>query len=162
MVTLISIISKIESNDNPWAIRFEEVKYADLMSRPISTLRPEIGMALKTIRDINQCDYMTALQIYCTSWGKFQFLGETLYSSPINFQHPVGMFWSSEIIQGTMFQEFVRAKNINIDMTLTDQNLISEFRRFAVVWNGPGNVTQYTEKMWITYSMMNTQGVKNA
>ena len=101
------------------------------MNGPIKDLPSRIGDTLKNIRDIHHCDLLTALQVYCTSWGKFQFMGETLYSAPINLPFPIPIFWSSEVVQGSIFQKFVREKDI--DITVDPPRMVPLFCAFVIM-----------------------------
>lgn len=151
MITLIQLIAQVESGNFAGAIRFEEEKYNSMMNRPIKELPSRIGDTLKNIRDIHHCDLFTAFQIYCTSWGKFQFMGETLYSTPITLPVPIPIFWSSEVVQGSIFQKFVREKDIDITV---DPPRMDEYERFAMIWNGPGDVSGYATRMLKVYKQL--------
>ena len=151
MITLINLIAHVESGNFGGAIRFEEEKYNSMMNRPIKELPSRIGDTLKNIRDIHHCDLLTALQVYCTSWGKFQFMGETLYSAPINLPVPIPVFWTSEIVQASIFQKFVRERSIDIEI---DPPRMDEYERFATIWNGPRDVSGYATRMLTVYKQL--------
>lgn len=151
MITLIQLIAHVESGNFDSAIRFEEEKYNSLMNGPIKELPPRIGDTLNKIKDLHHCDFLSALQIYCTSFGKYQFMGETLYSDPINLPMPIPVFWCSEVVQGSIFQKFVREKNIDIDV---EPVRMDEYERFATIWNGPGNVTEYVNRMLTVFKQL--------
>jgi len=151
MITLIQLIAQVESGNFGGAIRFEEEKYNSMINRPIKELPSRIGDTLKNIRDIHHCDLLTSLQIYCTSWGIFQFLGETLYSAPLNIPFPIPVFWASEIVQGSIFRKFVREKDIDITV---DPPRMDEYERFATIWNGPGDVSGYATRMLTVFKQL--------
>lgn len=151
MITLIKLIAHVESGDFEGAIRFEEEKYQAMMDTPVKSFPQSVGDCLVKIRDIHRCDFLTALQIYCTSFGKFQFMGETLYSAPISLPFPIPIFWSSEVVQGSIFQKFVRERNIDITV---DPPRMDEYERFATIWNGPGNVAEYANRMLTVYKQL--------
>ena len=151
MITLIQLIAQVESGNFGGAIRFEEEKYNQMMNGPIKDLPSRIGDTLKNIKDIHHCDLLTALQVYCTSWGIFQFMGETLYSAPINLPVPIPVFWTSEIVQGSIFRKFVREKDIDITV---DPPRMDEYERFAMIWNGPGDVSGYATRMLKVYKQL--------
>ena len=151
MITLINLIAQVESGGFDGAIRFEEEKYQTMMDTPVKTFPQSVGNCLVTIRDIHRCDFLTALQIYCTSYGKFQFMGETLYSDPINLPFPIPVSWSSEIVQASIFQKFVRERSIDIEI---DPPRMDDYEQFATVWNGPDDVTGYANRMLTVYKQL--------
>jgi hypothetical protein len=146
MVSLADLIARVESGNNAGALRFEPAVYARLIKEG-----PVINPTLLDIMRINAVDPQTARMIYATSWGKFQIMGETLYSDPLSYEAPLWVFFSSEVIQGAIFNRFVAARGIDIDPA--NQN---DYLRFATVYNGPGDPEAYAEEMIRAYRDLGT------
>jgi len=143
--TVAEIIAQVESGTSGGvrAIRFE----ADLFEK---IRKPENrsaaqNLCIKKIAKINQCSGDTAMEIFCTSYGKFQILGETLYST-LQYQKPVQVFFADVTEQEAAFQTFLKIHSFTYpgESLLSDATLRETFARF---YNGPGNVSDYCERI---------------
>ena len=65
--------------------------------------------------------------------------------------HPIPVFWSSEIVQASIFQKFVRERSIDIEI---DPPRMDDYEQFATVWNGPDDVTGYANRMLTVYKQL--------
>lgn len=131
ITTLAQLIAQVESNGNPLAVRFEPAH------------RPE-PYFVTHMMELAQCSFTTA-QILCSmSWGKFQIMGDNLVSlglavSPLAYVH-------DDAMQDAFFEKFVGADHL----TLTLQDVIGSIQKrqaFARLYNGPGNVIGYAQRM---------------
>jgi hypothetical protein len=98
---------------------------------------------LDKIAKLHECTRSTAVAIACTSWGRWQFLGATLYSET-KFVGTVFEFVENELNQHLAFTEWLARHKFDPDLVLVDP---SETERFAREWNGPGAVSEYLAKM---------------
>lgn len=129
-MTLIEAIARVESNQNPCAMRFEP----DLYSRYPAWAASEEAL----IRRLNECDADTARAIACTSWGSYQLLGVNVYAMGYN----ASIMRYSTMAQGVQARRFVIRCEANPD---ADMSKLSEIDlvQFATHWNGPGNPQAY-------------------
>ena len=121
--TVAEIIAHVESENSICAIRFE----------------PEIEKfdppTLVKISRFNKCSSATAKEIYASSFGKFQILGETLYST-LGYEKPIQVFFADETEQIAMFEKFLKIEGLCTDgMKLLSSP--SEREIFARKYNGP-------------------------
>lgn len=129
-----SVIAQIESGDNPQAMRFEPLVYANAA-----------GAALGAkIAKIHGCSGRTAEMIYATSWGAYQIMGITLYD--LGYAKTVFDFVAAPNDQRAMFDAFCASRGIAFTI---DQLRDSEALRlrFATKYNGPGNITDYAARI---------------
>lgn len=134
MPKLEMAVMQVESSGFTGAIRFEDGLYREGNFN---------GPTVKAIQQINRCSPFTAEAIYCTSYGLFQIMGETLYST-LGYQQPVASFWIDSEQQITQFRCLCERGGFdwqNFDPT--DDNL----RAFARYYNGPGAVDDYSAKL---------------
>jgi hypothetical protein len=151
MLSLCDVVAVVESSRLPFAQRFEPSLYIRVCGSGLSDAETA---ALNLIRRANFCDGNTARAIFSTSYGLYQFLGETLYSSPINFALPIGQFLTSEALQRSTFYKFVDAHRVNysINDLLGPGTYATDFAR---VFNGPGNVDDYAAKLIAAARLLN-------
>lgn len=118
--TLSLLVAKIESNNQPQALRFEP-KFATSQiarDRCISAHKPAY------------MNNSTAEMICRTSWGLFQIMGENLYTV-CGLGSPISHFMIDRDVQERAFFAFVRARGINysIDELRTDEAKRINFAR---------------------------------
>lgn len=129
MTTLEELIALIESDNNPFAMRFEPHVY-DLTQK---SNRYEAMVNVAKAR--NRCSRPTACVIVATSWGKYQIMGFNLYDAiELSYPHSVGKFMATDGDQDATFKAFCQAKNIYF--TLPDMADPAFALRFAHVYNG--------------------------
>lgn len=138
-LTLAQVISRVESNDNPRAMRFE----AGLFERWQEAPTPAEATLLVRIKAIHRCSLDTARMVACTSWGRYQLLGENIYDEGGYAGHIVD-YLASDTEQLASFTRFVAERRINADLVLTDDGLM---QKFAGAYNGPSNVAAYVTRM---------------
>lgn len=84
----------------------------------------------------------TIRMIYATSWGKFQILGRNLYAQ--GYLKTLAEFLNSEDDQLREFEIFIKARGFeNVEYSTMTYNKAD----FARVYNGPGDVSDYVNKM---------------
>ncbi len=141
LTDLASIIRSIESGGNQNAIRFELAAFRDWAW----------VISMDRIRGKHGCSKDTARMIACTSWGLYQMMGANIFDprfpkDPLTPVDPddVITFVNDPHMQDTLFYAFLRAHSINF--TLEDLlNDDMKMTTFVTRWNGPGNVTGYSE-----------------
>lgn len=90
MTDLASIVARVESAGNQWAMRFEPAVYD----------RPPFPPAWDACVKANRCSRATGKAILSMSWGLYQIMGFNLYDRKIGLDVPVGVFMSDTIGQG--------------------------------------------------------------
>lgn len=132
--TLWDIITKIESNCNSHAIRFEPRVFANVMS-------PTWG-GYEVIRNIKKANPWasdaTVKMIYSTSWGAAQIMGFNIYAQ--GFLGDIAYFLGSDSAQRAAFHDFVTKKNIDMSPAQL-AHFPGERIRFAATYNG--NSSEY-------------------
>ncbi len=147
MITIEEIISQVESSGNVLAIRFEPTVYAGLS---FPGLPKAIVDCLTVISQANACDMETAKVIYSTSWGEYQFMGETLYSDPVLYSGSIIAFSNNPVLQGQYFQTLIQRKSVpvpDLNPPVGHEPDMQEFLKFAVLYNGPGDPSAYAQRM---------------
>jgi hypothetical protein len=146
--TLYDLISKIESNGDLKATRFE-TKVFDR----IATVRTDGQKSIiSNIEKSHNCSWHTALQIYSTSYGATQIMGFNLYAPFINYDRPFVNFLIDEKEQKTAFKNFTVSKGLQ-DCTLESLAAShSERIKFALTYNGG---KEYTTKIIETLRIFN-------
>lgn len=137
-LALAHLIAQVESNDDPYAIRFEPKTYLRLSSAQITT-------PLLTIAKINHCSLPTARMIYSTSFGAWQLMGFNWYSLGLNV--PIGRIFGDKDLQAIFFFKYLTSHNINksiADVMSSDESI----NHFALMYNGS---TQYAARMKQVY-----------
>lgn len=132
---LHELISRVESNDNPYAIRFE----------PAQMDRDRPDALLKAVRDANHCNWTTAHSILAHSWGRYQIMGFNLYNGLLRVMS-IGGYMATPALQDTTFAAFVdpHGFDANAEVNLADANWLI---RFATFYNGAGNVSAYIARL---------------
>lgn len=133
--TLADLIFQVESSGDWFAVRFEpsHVPRADYVVR---------------MRDLCNINYDTARVLCQMSWGGFQIMGDELIAlgltvSPLEYCASPGM-------QTDFFNKYCIADHLSL--TLADV-LNDESKRllFARLYNGPGNISAYADRMLTVY-----------
>jgi hypothetical protein len=124
--SLFSVISKIESNNRLYAMRFEPNWAYFTMGD------------LQLIAGINQCDIETAKIIAKTSFGSVQIMGSNLYDPSLcGINVPIGVFFNTYSYQIDAFNAFTQKRGIAY--TVNDlANYPSMRLKFAQIYNGNG------------------------
>ena len=140
-LNLAAVIAQVESSGRDISPRFEPTLYYELTADPT----PERGKIIGAIGTIHFCNQTTARMIAATSWGRYQILGETLYSV---CQCSVDVFTlvNEPLEQDAMFENFVQARGIAF--TIEDLIMDSAKRQlFIEKYNGPDNIQAYWTKI---------------
>ena len=137
---LEQVIAEIESSDNPQAMRFEP-----------GIFRFDIP-TLKRIMEANKCSEPTARMIYATSWGRYQVMGMTLYST-LGYAYPIIRFMVQDGEQIGAFFAFTKRYGIFFPTDFLSKTA-SAREEFARHYNGPGNIPAYSEKILSTIEGM--------
>lgn len=140
--TLNDLIAQVESGNNPWAMRFE----------PAFT--PSTG-AIAIARKMMLASDATLRTICATSWGKYQIMGENLYSAHSS-SHGVltaiklwpGEFMASVGVQDSFFSMLLTIWGINFPLAdvVSEQSDVARLA-FARRYNGPGNPQAYADRI---------------
>lgn len=137
--TLADLIFQVESSGDWFAVRFEpaHVPRSDYVVR---------------MRDLCHISYDTARVLCQMSWGGFQIMGDELIAlgltvSPLEYCASPGM-------QTDFFNKYCIADHLSL--TLADV-LNDESKRllFARLYNGPGNISAYADRMLTVYRKNN-------
>ena len=122
-ITLASVVAKVESNDNGYALRYEPA------------WRVSNG-SVSRIATINECTRDTARVLGAISWGRYQIMGSNLYDAGLTV--PVGGYLNDDVLQQQYFISFLDRNDINfsiVDILDDDQKA----HRFGLRYNGaPG------------------------
>ena len=130
-LSLATIIARVESTNNPNALRFEWLTYSGKMIQNNASIA-----ILKTIARIHDCSSDTAKMIYSTSWGFFQIMGFDLYGE-LGYQQPVASYFEDHDAQYAMFAKFVQSKNINYGVNELAGSRLTRVK-FGTIYNGDG------------------------
>lgn len=133
-LNISQLISRVESDDNQFAMRFEPA------------CSPKTAEAVKYARE-QGVSLSTAQVCMCTSWGLFQIMGYNLLTSGLSVS--LVQFCSNPQMQNIYFQKFLVANGLD-QITQDFGDFISDpalVRKFATVYNGPGNVDAYIARM---------------
>lgn len=136
---LSQVIAQVESAGRLDAVRFENAMYTAWMMGMTEGQRLVVGR----IEGIHRCSFATAVAIACTSWGKYQFMGETLYSE-LGYAETVRTFWGDDEGQDAMFGLWLMRHHFDPVQVLADQDVQ---RAFVTAWNGPGAVDAYMARI---------------
>lgn len=140
ITTLSQLIAQVETGNNPWAMRYE----------PAFTVEASaISSAVKAIHP--DCSFWTARVILCTSWGKYQIMGENLYAQGLTGWP--GEFLADDAHQDMAFLAYVQQNKINLGIdALFHSGDDANIELFARRWNGPGNIDAYVARMKQVYA----------
>lgn len=131
ITTLSDLISQVESNGNPLAVRFEPAH------------NPAAHFVLQ-MQSLCSCSYDTAKTLCAMSWGEFQIMGDELIALGLSVS-PLA-YVQDRAMQEEFFQRYVCADHLSLTLqdVLTDPAKRSLFAR---LYNGPGNVDAYATRM---------------
>lgn len=139
MTLLSAVISRIESDDNDAAMRFEPHIYVRA-----SQDRGPYESALKAAQRANRCSRLTACMILATSWGRFQIMGFNIYGK-CKFANSV-LICADVLTSSNLLARFFDGSPFKSDenVKIWDNERI---RKFAAFYNGKGNVDEYSSRM---------------
>jgi hypothetical protein len=144
MTALWKVISKVESSDNQFAIRFEPTTF---QAKPIWIL----GTLPKIAAHHPGASQDTLLMIACTSWGYYQILGANIWANGYvgNFHD----FLTDDMDQGSdlsfqeeAFEVFIKPHGYVMDEDCDTWNE-QRYLMFATFYNGPGEPQLYATAM---------------
>lgn len=140
-VTVADVIGRVESDNNPAAIRFELA--ADKRA-------PQYSEIIGIIADANKCTRETARMIWASSWGEFQIMGFNLYDPRIcGYTKNIAAYLASSPDQLKSFSAFV--SYLRVGFSAQDSSSVFEDTQtrnaFARAYNGPGNVLDYANRI---------------
>lgn len=139
-MTLRTAVKNVESSNRSGAMKFEPGVMMKAQNPGSNEAWPKL---LESIGKLNACDRITSCVIASTSWGLYQFLGETLYGGPVNLGMPLFVFLSSVAEQDHAFNVWCSAQGFNPDEAVTRTLAVA----FAAKWNGPGNIDVYSKAL---------------
>lgn len=128
------LIAQVESNNNQYALRFEPAYNPHALNVTDYAKRHNVSQA-------------TARMCLASSWGLYQIMGDNLYSYGLQISLP--NYACSVQVQKLYFTTFLTRNNL-YNLTADYQNFISSddnLAEFAKVYNGPGNVDAYVQRM---------------
>lgn len=144
--TLADCVAMVESANRQHAIRFERT----LFDKDEARTDQALTMILLRIMRTNSCSRDTACMIAASSWGMYQLLGVNLYDDHVGWDTDIGTYLGSAAQQNT-FNNFCRWRGIDPAMDVRDD---SKRRDFAKVYNGPGNIDQYADRLLHAYQLI--------
>lgn len=120
MKTISELIAKVESNGVQWAMRYE------------AHFKPSVA-AINNCIAAHRPAFMsrsTAEMICKTSWGKFQIMGENLYTI-CGLKCDVNSYMCDADLQEETFFRFLEKRDINysVEQLLADAGKMSKFAR---------------------------------
>jgi hypothetical protein len=115
---LKEVIAYVESNNNPFVLRFEESYFIKAEKRGNEKI-------LSLIQAYNRCSKDTAKVIFATSFGLYQILGVNLYSI-CELKYSIGEFLCYKDLQDTTFFIFCKRRDIDIEKAENELKLISK------------------------------------
>jgi hypothetical protein len=137
IMTLSDLIAQVESNGNPFAIRYE----------PAHRPAPEF---VSRMVDAAKCSEATAVILCCCSFGAYQIMGDELMSLGYPGS-PIAYCAQTVANQTDMFNRVLDEKGLG-GWTLNDViNDHVKCEEFATKYNGPGNVQDYMARMLSVY-----------
>lgn len=143
---LSDVIAQVESGTSDAAARFEFGLYAEW---GVAASDPERQKArdqiTATIAALHRCNRNTAHMLACTSWGRYQLLGENIYSL-CECKLPVAHFVVDPDFQRLCFDEFLHKRGIafTLDEIVADAD---KRQKFISAYNGPAAVDAYWSRM---------------
>lgn len=141
-VKLADVIAEVESGKRDSAIRFEAGLYKAWTAAPT----PARDAIIREIVEIHDCSADTARMIACTSWGRYQLLGENLYSAFARCSVNVFTFVEVPDVQAQCLALFLTMKGINFTLENIIENQTMR-ENFIIGYNGPGAVDAYWQRM---------------
>lgn len=127
----MNVIGRIESGNNPAAIRFEARVFGSA---------PDLSPIIATIGKCNACNNATARVLYSCSFGEYQIMGFNLWGA-LDYRYNLARYLVNSADQAETFAAFLDVNKINF--TLAD--LLSDpakLDQFAATYNG--NVAAYS------------------
>ena len=137
---LAAIIAQVESNDNPQTLRYEPGLMAQW-----AAMNPVRSAILTSISGLHDCSHDTAHMIACTSWGRYQILGENLYERGL-VNVTVFAYVADPKLERLAFDAFLIRKEIGFAL----QDIIDDETKrakFIAAYNGPAGVSDYWARM---------------
>lgn len=135
---LRDLISRVESNDNPYAQRFEPAvanrSHSDAMLR-----------AIKVAHDDNHCNWTTANIIASTSYGRYQIMGFNLYGT-LGVTQPVIQWAADPAAQDAAFTKYCSLGGYNADAEVPLDDT-AWLLKWAAYYNGPGDPAAYVQRL---------------
>lgn len=138
MIELADVIAQVESSTKDSAIRFEAGLYSSWVTASPNPARDTIA---RTIRNIHNSSNNTARMIACTSWGRYQILGENIYSLCGCLRDVMG-YVADPGYQRVCFDVFLQRRKIAFLL----EDLIADpakRQQFISTYNGPNAVEAY-------------------
>jgi len=146
MLTLAQVLSRVESSDNPYALRFEPATYQHMVDARFQSVLANAATA-------NLCSMDTAKIIAATSWGRFQIMGFNFYSRPGS--PSVGYFMVNDAAQmralSAMLAPWAMAPEEDPVWIIDNPAKLSAF---STRYNGPGNVAEYSSRLIAAYKAL--------
>jgi N-acetylmuramidase-like protein len=127
---LLAVLSRVESSDNQYAMRFEPAVFGRAPNFQLRSL----------VQKCNHCSQATAQMIYSTSWGQYQIMGFNIYTY---FRGSIWEWMNEPDQQKITLCRFLDENGV-IDYTLdTLMSNVERRMKFIRIYNGPGAMEDY-------------------
>lgn len=134
ILNLEMLVAWNESNNNPFAVRFEPAFNVD-------------SHLVYRMMQCAKCNFTTAKILCAMSWGRFQIMGSQLVQLGLDVS-PYHFVWD-DVMQSDYFHRYMLADHLTL--TLADVlNDPTKRALFARLYNGPGNIEGYSERLMQT------------
>lgn len=146
-IDIADVIASIESSGNQFAQRFEKLHQGTTRASVINNIIAAHGGPGKL------SDATADIYAAC-SHGLFQIMGYMLYGPTIDYHKPLWVFLTQASEQKAVFNKFLMLDNLD-KLTIDDlKNDHVKRDHFAALYNGPGDIADYSAKMLATITQL--------
>lgn len=149
-LSLAQVIAYVESRGNVNGVHLDLPTFLRWNTNSVgSGLTEAQGHVIDVIMQIHgtpgSCSRSTACMIACSSFGRFQIEGETLYST-LQYRKPIAAYWNNPVEQLDSFEAFLTRHELDQQpaLVLSSPALML---KFATIYNGPADPYTYVTRM---------------
>jgi len=140
MLTLSRLVAEVESNNSPYAVRYESGwRY---------TTKKSIDSFHRAHRPVRMSEETVRI-LLASSWGKYQMMGSNLYD--MGYGAELVQFASTEFEQDIWFKNFLQTRGI--DFTL-EEILKDKAKRQLFARRYNGDATTYSARLLNVYETL--------